>query len=385
MTPPRSKSAPPSDEAPPRRPAARTLRSRFQGCLLGGAVGDALGAPIEFMRRAEIEDTFGPSGLRNYAPAYGRLGAITDDTQMMLFTAEGILRAWVRGRLRGLSTFTGVTAYAYLRWLETQGERNPHIKPISSEETGWLYTQRALHQRRAPGNTCLSALIAMKSGGEPARNRSKGCGGVMRIAPVGLFQYRRGPDQDAAFELGADLAALTHGQPTGSLTAGVLAVLVMALVAGQSLADALDGAKAVLVRHRHHEETLAALLAAERLAASTTPAPAAIAELGEGWVAEEALAIGVYCALVAKTFRHGVLLAVNHDGDSDSTGSIAGNLLGAERGVGAIPKPWLEALELRDVIAEIATDLYECVEWDISEYGTNDEEHERIWAKYPGF
>jgi ADP-ribosylglycohydrolase len=74
---------------------------RALGCILGGAAGDALGAPVEFMKRSEILARFGPQGIRDFAPAYGRIGAITDDTQMTLFTAEGLIRAWVRGLDRG--------------------------------------------------------------------------------------------------------------------------------------------------------------------------------------------------------------------------------------------------------------------------------------------
>ena len=77
---------------------------RIAGCLLGGAVGDALGAPVEFLRLSEIRETFGPALLTDFSPAYGRLGAITDDTQMTLFTAEGLLRAAAAGRTRGSAT-----------------------------------------------------------------------------------------------------------------------------------------------------------------------------------------------------------------------------------------------------------------------------------------
>jgi len=82
--------------------------------------------------------------------------------------------------------------------------------------------------------------------------------------------------------------------------------------------------------------------------------------LGEGWIAEEALAIGLFCALVARDFEHGVLLAVNHGGDSDSTGSIAGNLLGLVYGEAGIPDRWLRRLELREVVAQVADDLWDC-------------------------
>src|SRR2546426_12819573 len=111
----------------------------------------------------------------------------------------------------------------------------------------------------------------------------------------------------------------------------------------------------------------------------------AIARLGQGWIAEEALAISIYCALVARNLKQGVVLAVNHDGDSDSTGSIAGNLLGAMHGAKGIPKEWLESLELREVISELAEDLYAFRDWEIGEYSKNEELNQRIWRKYPGF
>ena len=162
-------------------------------------------------------------------------------------------------------------------------------------------------------------------------------------------------------------------------------MLVSALTDGGTLAQGLADAKACLVREAGHEETLAALEQAERLAASSIAPADAIAELGEGWVAEEALAISVYFALVARDFRHGVILAVNHDGNSDSTGAITGNLLGALYGVSAIPAEWLEPLELREVITEIAGDLYDFREWGREQDADIQALNERIWLKYPGY
>ena len=124
---------------------------------------------------------------------------------------------------------------------------------------------------------------------------------------------------------------------------------------------------------------------AGNLAGSDLPPEEAIARLGQGWVAEQALAISIYCALVARNFRHGIILAVNHDGDSDSTGSIVGNILGAMQGVKAIPAKWLEPLELRDVITELAEDLYAFKDWGIGAYSPNEALNQRIWQRYPGF
>jgi len=364
-----------------------TVQSRFAGCLLGGAVGDALGAPVEFMQRTAILRRFGPEGITHYAPAYGGIGKITDDTQMTLFTAEGLLRGWVRGCLKGVSSYSAVTAHAYLRWLRTQGEQPRCDVEFAADETGWLFQQRELHSTRAPGLTCLSALRAMPSLGAPASNDSKGCGGVMRVAPVGLFVWRLDEPESPrqAFQLGTELAALTHGHPTGALTGGALAAIICALTDGASLSEGLTTAKTLLRAEHAHEETLLAIEMAERLAVSGLPYDVAIAQLGGGWIAEEALAISIYCALVARDFRHGVVLAVNHDGDSDSTGSITGNLLGTLHGVSAIPSEWLEPLELRDVITTLADDLYAFNDWEIGESSEHSSMNERIWRKYPGF
>jgi ADP-ribosylglycohydrolase len=351
--------------------------------LLGGAVGDALGAPVEFMNLARIRQQFGDQGIGDFVPAYGRRGAITDDTQMTLFTAEGLLRAEVRGAMRGLTSHVDVTGHAYLRWLETQGERSP----IEIGRDGWLWGIEGLHDRRAPGDTCIRALLSKRAIGDAARNDSKGCGGVMRMAPVGLIAWHHrgmGDIGQRCFDLAVQLAGLTHGHLSGQWPAGVLAVLVMRALDRVPLPEALREAKGILKTKPDHEETLEAIEEAEILAAAGEPAgPSTVATLGRGWVAEEALAIGLYCAMVADNFEDGIRLAVNHSGDSDSTGSIAGNLLGARLGSAAIPARWLEPLELRDEIGIIAQDLHDFPNWNIGEYVT-DGENERVWARYPG-
>ena len=366
------------------KPALLEPRARYLGCLLGGAAGDALGAPVEFMSRARILNDFGPAGITRFEPVFGGIGMITDDTQMTLFTAEGLLRSWIRGCLKGVTSAEGVTAHAYLRWLQTQGASPPSELMIDGDP-GWLTAHSELHHRRAPGNTCLAALRAMRQLGQAARNNSKGCGGVMRVAPAGLFTATlaaRDTESSSAraFELGDGLAALTHGHPTGRLAAGVFAALVCSLVAGAGLREAVDDATTLLVQRRDHEETLSAITSAVALADSSTPHAEAVAELGQGWVADEALAIALYAALVSDSLEQGVVIAVNHDGDSDSTGAIAGNILGALYGVDAIPAAWLEHLELREVISEVATDLLDFTHWDL-----DGRDGQTMWRKYPGF
>jgi len=394
---PDPKQGPPGREPGPQRPYHRIApdrASRFRGTLLGGAVGDALGAPVEFMGLEAIRGQFGPDGIRSFYSPYGRPGQITDDTQMSLFTAEGLLRGQVRARLGGPvgpvgpGGLVGAVAHAYQRWLITQGVRR-RDNPTGLD--GWLMTHEALFSVRAPGNTCLSALTARETleDLEPARNQSKGCGGVMRVAPIGLFAAAMDQTLEQAFALGGATSALTHGHPTGQLPGAALAAIICAVVQGRALPDAVAEAKALLRRAPAHEETLAAITAAETLAAGPGPAPEALQALGQGWVAEEALAVALFCALRAENLEEGVIMAANITGDSDSTAAITGNLLGAALGVHEIPERWLAQLELKATIVEMADDLATLQQWNLlspaHETPAAEAEHAYWLNRYPGW
>lgn len=356
------------------------LRDRVRGCLFGGAIGDALGAPVEFNDLADIRRRFGPDGIANYVDAYGHVGAITDDTQMCLFTCEGLIRAYVRARLKGICHPPSVVHHAYLRWLITQG-----VKPraeVASDEAwpdGWLVADRRLHQRRAPGHTCLTALGAAVKLGDRATNDSKGCGAIMRVAPVGLLGTAGSAESGwPTFELGDETALFTHGLPTGHLAAAYFAEVIAQIVAGKTLRDAIAIARTPLEVHHYADEVMLAIDHALRLAdEGGNPTPEVVERLGAGWVAEEALAIALYCAIVAESFEHGVRLAVNISGDSASTGSLTGQLLGTALGHEVIPARWLADLELHDIIARMADDLISV--------GNGTFNAEAAWSSYPGW
>ncbi|UBU10872.1 ADP-ribosylglycohydrolase family protein [Nonomuraea gerenzanensis] len=342
---------------------------RIRGCLLGGAIGDALGAPIEFQSLREIRKHHGTGGVTGYVTTWrGRTGLVTDDTQMTLFTVEGLLDARVTaahasgagGEKGGGAREHLVAAVrrAYLRWLDTQQHTSPP-PPGLPHQTGGLREESWLYSRRAPGNACLSGLQRPFPGPSPwglpgpVNPDSKGCGTVMRSAPFGLVN--RLPRE--AFELAAACAQITHGHPTGYLAAGAFAAIITHLMAGRALEPAVHQAMELLAEYPGHEETTGALRAAVHLAGSGGYSPEAVESLGGAWVAEEALAIGVYCALVEPAVDKALLLSVNHSGDSDSTGSVCGNLLGALHGTAPLPAAWLAPLEGRDTIERLAAGL----------------------------
>ena len=343
---------------------------RVRGCLLGGAVGDALGAPIEFMTTEAIERRYGFPVTEVLPP-----GRFTDDTQMTLFTCEGLIRANVRGRSKGVCDVPSVVHRAYLGWLHTQG------RFVEKELLdGWLVRERRLHRQQMPGLTCLSALESGEAGTtrEPI-NDSKGCGGVMRAAPAGLFTtFTRGE----TYPLGCDIAALTHGHPLGWQSAGALAVIIRALVDGAELGEAV-----VVSMRATSPEMRSVLENAVEVAGEGLPDASTIAaRLGGGWVGEEALAIAVACALAAPDFATAVIAAVNHAGDSDSTGSICGNILGALHGEDAIPPQWLDALHARDLVEAVADDFVrEMIDPPIEDPDGYGDPPRWWWERYPGW
>jgi len=286
------------------------MEKRYKGCLFGLAVGDALGAPVEFLTLPQIKRKYGGGGIKDFDSWGGfPAGTYTDDTQMSLATAAGCIGAWKRGMEKGIWHPPSFVNLKYLEWLETQSDPR---------------------QVRAPGNTCLSALRSGKMGtvDEPVNN-SKGCGGVMRTAPAGLAFP---PGQ--AFEQGAAFAAITHGHPSGYLPAGVLAELIAHLVRGIDLEKAAGLSLIPLRGAKGYQETMDCLEKAKELAQSSLAAPQAIEKIGEGWVGEEALGISLYCSLKFRNdWAGGVLASVNHSGDSDSTGSITGAILGTLLGL----------------------------------------------------
>jgi len=334
--------------------------SRIVAAMLGGAVGDALGAPVAFMDMAAIRERYGKAGIFQMEVAYGRRGAITDHTRMALFTAEGLILSRIRQEYARDKLAVTALYHAYLRWLMTQDlhGRGELVRQHGSCSVvdGVLTGYREMFAKRSPCQSCLSALRSGKMGTmERPVNGSRGCSGVTRAAPVGLASV----DARKAFSVGCASAAVTHGHPDGYLAAGFLAAVLSHLVSGQVLTGAIADAAGILATVRGHEACLQAVEQAVELYRSRRHVtPAVLAKLGDGHLASEALVIGLYAALTAnRDFRLGTLAAVNHSGNSAATAAIAGTILGACCGLDGIPDEWLGELELRDLIEETAMDL----------------------------
>lgn len=303
-------------------------RDRARGMIFGLALGDALGWPVEFMARPEILANYGRGGIQ--APPDPAL--YTDDTQMTAAVAEALIEAGHRD----LDVLMGAVARKFIGW-----KRDP------------------ITAQRAPGATSIRGVNALERGApwrEAGVRDSKGCGGCMRVAPVGyLYQYEPGRLQTVARAQGV----LTHRHPTSDAACMAAAYLIKLALEN---VDVAEYAPRVLKFVGGLAPEFDAAVERVIEAVDWTDEETALHHIGPtrggGWIAEEALAMALYCVLRhPKDYVAAVRLGANISGDSDSVASIAGGILGARLGTSAIPAEWVARLENRAYLLDLAERL----------------------------
>lgn len=338
------------------------LQDKCRGSLVGGAVGDALGYEVEFMNLSTIRNRFGEKGITRYVLHDG-VAHFSDDTQMTLFTLQGLMNGVIDTKAGKTGEILPYIERAYLDWYKTQTE-------IPAKLSGsWLGAIKALWARRAPGLTCTGALENI-SNGFSVDNNSKGCGGVMRVAPIGIFNaaHRHIYNYSDTAHLAGWAAEITHKHIASTFASALQATIVENCIEDETVGRMqfyfIVTGGLILMREYfpgHDEEWQKfdkLIRRALELGKSDIAEDAAIRELGEGWVGDEAIAIAVFSVMrYIDSFEDCIVCSVNHDGDSDSTGAIAGNIIGAILGYSAIPAYYLEHLEIEPVLVSAADDL----------------------------
>ena len=347
-----------------------TFQDRIRGSLLGGAIGDAFGYPLEFIPTfADIRKKYGESGLTEYDLRYPWLdegfrfqkALFSDDTQMTLYTAEGLLEAELSGK-----PIVPTVCDAYLIWMGLQ-EGIAVDRKYDSKLAGI----GELNCRRAPGRTCLDSLKAIHYGREVVNN-SKGCGGVMRVAPVGIYGAVHSWPIAKTAAVAGEIAELTHSHPHSTYASAALAVIVQECLCADHVdrevfktivSEALKTVGEVYGESDHMIKLFKKIIEeAVRLSGLRREGwpDYSIIELciGAGWVAEETLAIAIFSVLInIDDFDSCIVCAVNHGGDSDSTGAVAGNIIGTIVGYDAIPQKFTIPLQLRYLMLDMADKL----------------------------
>ena len=375
------------------------IKDCIRGSLMAGAAGDALGYPVEFMSRNAILSRYGDKGITQFDLDPDGKALVSDDTQMTLFTANGILMGITRCCMRGIGgPPEDYVNGAYIDWYYTQTGIKEDCLENDFHYT-WLRDLPEMAHRRAPGNTCLNACESLLKYKKP-QNNSKGCGGIMRVAPMGLLDAaHHWYDTDRLALAGAKIAKVTHLHPLGYLPAALLTMLISRIVPLKpeqvvaSIYDIIDDSLSVMMEmtecdsyaDKNYLKDLTQK--AVYLSRCDVADAEAIRQLGEGWTAEETWAISLYCTLChIDSMKDAIIAAVNHNGDSDSTGSVTGNIMGAIYGYETIKNERLfcpegkcfeETLELHDIILALADDLYSgCI---ISEYSSIDTPEKKQW------
>jgi ADP-ribosylglycohydrolase len=323
---------------------------RAAGSLFGLAYGDALGAPTEFLSPDEIARRYGPGGPRELV---GNPALVTDDTQLALAVGWALH--------------------------EADGPTPELLEPLLRKRfVDWSMSP---DNNRAPGGSCLRACAGLAAGlpwVEATVIGSKGCGANMRVTPVGLVP---GFDPDTLAGAAQFQAALTHGHPTALTASDLTAYAVWRLRQGLPL----EQLPAVLRERCHAErrtyrcewlpglwhragdaspqafiargwaECLAALRRLESGLARRDDGGDVCRITGAGWVAEEALASALLCALRHRDDPVGALSrAAASSGDSDSIAALTGALVGAAYGMSAWPPLWEHHIEYADQLGTLA-------------------------------
>ena len=334
----------------------KTITDRIRGSIVLGAFGDAFGYPIEFLHGNGIKNDYGSDHFCDHVPP-NRLFLFSDDTQMSLLAANAIICAWTRYSDRGICSPAHIYAYhMYRRWAHMM--RGWDCPKDDAYSRSWLLEDiPPISADRDPGLTCMRQLLSdMEMGTVEKRcNDSKGCGGVMRAAPYGMKESLHDYIKEAV-----DDAASTHGHPLGWLSAGLLAGIVHhSIFSSCGLKESVERTMRELEEKYHQYPELGELqVTVDKAFTLAEDGIRDISRLGEGWVGEEAVSMAIYACLSANDVKDMLRLATMHDGDSDSVGSIAGNIWGAIHGFDSFKdKLHLGNLECFGTIMQIADDL----------------------------
>lgn len=339
-------------------------QDQIRGCLLGAAAGDALGYCVNDLSLGEIREQYGPDGIQGY-DSFNGWALISCHTQMAMYTANGLLFGATRGATRGrMAPYVQYLAAFYQEWATTQRYSAPGT---IGRHYGWITTIPEMHARRNPDKMTLFAMERQKFGtlAEPV-NRSRSPIAVTRSIPVGLFLNPRDNRPAEIRLLGAESAALTVGDPLGYLPAAYLAEILNQLIYGKpdNFRAALRASHKAMAeqfgtQYPQLEELRSLLQKAEILSAEPLAAETAMERLNPQ---ESASVLAAACYVALKfpgDFDRGIVAAVNHSGAGAAVGAVAGALLGAQIGTEGIPEFYLEPLEFRPILEELADDLYQ--------------------------
>ena len=339
-------------------------RSSYRGCLLGLAVGDAMGYTVNSHSLAEIQEDYGPNGLQGYDPVNG-YADVTSYTQLAAFTVNGLLYGLTMGRSRGtMSPFINYIARSHWEWATSQAMMDRPARPVC-----WIFREKELCRRHCVDTRMKEVILRKQFGTPEERYNSMTTPSTLTAAVgVGLFYDPADMDKAEISRLGMEAVALTHGDPMAFLPGAAVTELVTAALAAprQALEEQIQQAMAAFTNrydpeyHRYVSQINNLVKMAVSMSRDPRISTMDAMEKLQCRSGAQVLS-GVIYALLAgnEDFDGSLIVAVNHSGASAAVGALVGAILGARLGMEALPEFYLECLECRDVLRELADDAFQ--------------------------
>ena len=335
------------------------MQNHIRGCLLGLAVGDAMGHTVDNRSLAEIREDYGPNGLLGYDLVNG-YAEITSYTQIAAFSANGLLLGLTRNKLRGQMA----SPVRYICLGIKEWSRSQQFGPVEKNFC-WLSRISEMKRRYCMDTRMLDALNRETLGTpEEPQYKSDHPGGLTMVVPVALLAGELDLSGGELDRLGAEAVAMTHGEPEAFISAAVLTHLLRKLMEDPEqslqilLRETVDTVGMAFGREYGESAKVWELLQMAVTLSMSDRMPADAMETLGCRTAAEALAGAIYAVLTCNgDFDTAMITAVNHSGRSAAVGAITGCLLGVILGDKALPEFYLESLEPASTLMELADDL----------------------------
>lgn len=329
----------------------------YRGCLLGLAVGDAMGIAIDENSWDEIQAAYGPNGLLGYDLQEQDYAQISSHTQLAAFLCNGLLLSVTRGKADRLR---------FCRLALQEWSRGQMFHRAQEDSWCWVAKLPCFRHRHCRDGRMEEILRVDAYGTVDApRNRNTAPGAIAGAATVGMFYN---PDRLEPHQVGvlaAELMALTHGDPITILSAVVLAYAITGILQEPHMPLTRQFQQAIAVMDSQFRgkfsqtQTLSQrLMDAITLAQSGQGTPQECMESLACTDTAGCLAGAMFACLTGpEDFDRAIITAINHSGMSSAVGAITGAIMGAKLGEGALPEFYLESLECSEELGVLAEDL----------------------------
>lgn len=337
-------------------------RDAYRGCLLGLAIGDAMGYPVDTKTWPQIQEEYGPYGLMGYDLRNG-YADVSSHTQLAAFSCNGLLLGLTRGQVYGkMAPFVRYVGLAQQEW--AIGQRR-YDQP--GRNHCWMFRVSEMRHRHCTDTRMVETLNRGKLGSlEDPVNRHDTPAAIASAVAAGIFAGQGRMSQQELDRLGAECVALTHGHPLAFLPGAVVAHLISGCLRHPNkrlkmlVKEALSAMQEQFVREYPREvgQITALVEQAVSLAEERLVRPHDAMERLKCDTGAEILAGAIYAAMLCEEdFDNAMVIAVNHSGRSSAVSSLTGAILGAQMGEQTLPEFYMEGLEIAEVLRDLADDL----------------------------